>query len=107
MTYTMEDFTRDYIKEHFAQLTPQEQREALERLSPEHRLEVLQSLALEERRELVRSLPPEERREALRSLSPAERLADLSTEEIQQVLAQRAAGQPSRTRKPRRRKRRE
>ncbi len=107
MTYTMEDFTRDYIKEHFAQLTPQEQREALERLSPEHRLEVLQSLALEERRELVRSLPPEERREALRSLSPAERLADLSTDEIQQVLAQRAAGQPSRTRKPRRRKRRE
>ena len=29
MAYTMEDFKRDYIKEHFAQLTPEEQREAL------------------------------------------------------------------------------
>src|SRR5436190_9228051 len=30
MTFTMEDFKRQYIKEHFAQLTPQEQREVLE-----------------------------------------------------------------------------
>ncbi|HJT75659.1 MAG TPA: hypothetical protein VJ739_00500 [Gemmataceae bacterium] len=80
MTYTMEDFNRQYIKKYFAQLTPQEQREALERLPPEHLREVLQSL------------PPEER------------LADLSTEQIQQYLAQRAAGQRSGPRKPRRRK---
>ena len=37
MSFTMEDFKRQYIKEHFAQLTPQEQREALERLAPEDR----------------------------------------------------------------------
>src|SRR5262249_33272872 len=30
MSYTMEDFKRDYIMEHFAQLTPEEQRKALE-----------------------------------------------------------------------------
>jgi len=29
VSYTMEDFNRQYAKEHFAQLTPQEQREAL------------------------------------------------------------------------------
>jgi hypothetical protein len=45
----MEDFERDYIKEHFAQLTPAEQREALERLAPEHRRELLQALPPEER----------------------------------------------------------
>jgi hypothetical protein len=80
MTYTMEDFKRDYIKQHFAELTPQEQREALERLSPEHRREVLQSL------------------------SPEERTADLSTEQIRQLLAQRAGGQPTGSRKPRRKR---
>jgi hypothetical protein len=92
MAFTMEDFNRQYIKEHFAQLTAEEQREALERLSPEHRREVLQALPLEERREV------------LRSLSPEERLADLSTEQIRQYLARRAAGQPTSSRKPRRKK---
>jgi hypothetical protein len=71
---------RQYPKEHFPQLTPQEQREALELLSPEQRREVLQAL------------PPEDR------------LADLSTEQIRQYLAQRAAGQPAGSRKPRRKK---
>src|SRR5262249_58693086 len=61
MSFTMEDFNRQYTKEHFAQLTPQEQVEALERLSPEHRREVLQALPPAERREVPRSLPPEER----------------------------------------------
>ena len=49
MSYTMEDFQRQYAKEHFAQLTPEEQREALERLSPEQRRQVLQALPPEER----------------------------------------------------------
>ena|SRR5579862_2074619 len=80
MSYTMEDFQRQYAKEHFPQLTPQEQREALELLSPEQRREVLQAL------------PPEDR------------LADLSTEQIQQYLAQRATGQSTGPRKPRRKK---
>jgi hypothetical protein len=38
MSYTMEDFIRDYVKEHFAKLTPEERREALESLPPEERL---------------------------------------------------------------------
>jgi hypothetical protein len=57
MTYTMEDFNRQYAKEFFAELSPQEQREALERLSPERRRELLQSLLSEEEvRQLVDQL---------------------------------------------------
>ncbi len=78
--YTMEDFKRDYVKEHFAKLTPQEQREALERLSPEHRREVLQALPVNEL------------------------LTFLSAEQIQQLRDQLGAGSPTPPRKPRRRK---
>jgi hypothetical protein len=80
MPFTLEDFDRWYFKEHFAELTPEEQREALERLSPE------------QRRELLQSLPPEER------------LADLSTEQIRQYLDQRTAGHPAESREPRRKR---
>lgn len=38
MTYTMEDFRRDYMKEHLPQLTPEEQREILASLPLEQRL---------------------------------------------------------------------
>jgi hypothetical protein len=38
MSYTMEDFKRDYIKEHLPRLTPQEQAEVLQALPPEARL---------------------------------------------------------------------
>jgi hypothetical protein len=38
MSYTMEDFKRDYVKEHFAKLTPKEQEEVLQSLPPERRL---------------------------------------------------------------------
>jgi hypothetical protein len=38
MSYTMEDFRRDYVKEHFPQLTPEEQDEVLKRLPLERRL---------------------------------------------------------------------
>ena len=80
MSFTMEDFNRQYIKEHFVQLTPEEQREALERLSPEHR------------RELLQVLPPEER------------LAGLSEEQVRQLLDQLAAGRTAQSRKPRRKR---
>jgi hypothetical protein len=80
MSYTMEDFRRDYAKEHFARLTPQEQREALERLSPEQRREVLQAL------------PPEDR------------LAGLSEEQLRQFLDQLAARRAAQPRKPRRKR---
>jgi hypothetical protein len=90
MAFTMEDFRRQYAKEHFALLTPEEQREALERLSPEQRREVLQAL------------PPEER---LAGLSPEARLAGLSEGQVRQLLEQFVAGGPGQARKPRRRKR--
>jgi hypothetical protein len=41
VSFTMEDFQRQYAKEHFAQLTPEERREALESLAPEELLGVL------------------------------------------------------------------
>jgi len=89
---TMEDFNRQYIKEHFPQLTPEEQREALERLSPEHR------------REVLRSLPAEERREVLRSLSPEKLLGAFSPEQIREDLDRLTAGRPERARRSRRKK---
>src|SRR5438876_6615640 len=61
MSFTMEDFNRQYTMEHFARLTPEEQRKALELLSPEQRRDVLQTLSPEERREILRWLSPEER----------------------------------------------
>src|SRR5262245_55103467 len=57
MSFTMEDFKREYVKEHFKKLSPQEQREALQSLSPE------------ERRELLESWPPEELQEYLDQLT--------------------------------------
>jgi MgtE-like protein len=116
MSYTMEDFKRQYIREHFSQLTPEEQRGALERLSPEDLQEVLRSLPAERLREAVRSLPAEGlreavrslpaegRREVLRSLPAEELLAALSAEQIREYLDQLAAGRPARPRTPRRKK---
>lgn len=80
MTYTMEDFNRQFIKEHFAKLTPEEQREALERLSPENRRELLQALL------------------------PEGPLAGLSREQIRQLLEQLAAGRTAQPRKSRRKR---
>jgi hypothetical protein len=80
MAFTMEDFNRQYIKEHFAQLTPEEQREALQ------------------------ALPPEKQQEVLQALPPERRLAGLSPEQIRQYLDRLTAGKPAGPRKPRRRK---
>jgi hypothetical protein len=80
MAFTMEDFRRQYVKEHFGELTP------------------------EERREILQSLPPHEREEVLEALSPEQRLAGLSEEQIRQYLDRLAAGRPSSSRKTRRKK---
>src|SRR5438094_362084 len=77
MSFTMEDFNRQYIKEHFPQLTPKE------------------------REEVLRALPPERR---LAGLPPEQRLAGLSAEQIRQYLDQLSAGRPTAPRKPRRKK---
>jgi len=78
MSYTMEDFKRDFFKEHFAELTP------------------------EERREMLESLPAAQRREVLASLPPEELLAVLSAQQLQQRLDQLTANRPAKQRKPRR-----
>jgi hypothetical protein len=75
MPYTMEDFQRKFVKEHFAKLTP------------------------EEREDVIKSLPPEER---LVGLSAEERLAGLSAEQIRQYLDRLSAARPAAPRKPRR-----
>ena len=80
VSFTMEDFNRQYIKEHFARLTPQEQREALQ------------------------ALPPDKQQEVLQALPPEARLAGLSAEQIRQYLDRLTAGRPAAARKPRRRK---
>jgi hypothetical protein len=77
MPYTMEDFEHDYIKKHFARLTPKEREEVLE------------------------ALPPEER---LAGLPPEQRLAGLSAEQIRQYLDRLTTGRPAASRKPRRKK---
>jgi hypothetical protein len=77
MAFTMKDFNRQYIKEHFAQLTP------------------------EEREEVLKALPPEER---LAGLPPEQRLAGLSAEQLRQFLDQLTAGHAAAPRRPRRKK---
>jgi hypothetical protein len=76
VSFTMEDFNRQYIKEHFAQLTPEEQREALQALPPEKRKKVLQALPPGERKEVLQALPPEERR----PVCPQSRSGSISTD---------------------------
>jgi hypothetical protein len=93
MSFTMEDFNRQYIKEHFLRLTPEEQAEVLQSLPPEQRLA---GLPPEQR---LAGLPPEQR---LAGLPPEERLAGLSAEQIRQYLARLTAGRPATRRKPRR-----
>jgi hypothetical protein len=92
MTYTMEDFKRQFFKEHFAQLPLEERREVLRSLQPQ------------ERREILQSLPPKEQQEMLQSLPPEKRLAGLSAKQIRQYLDQLTADRPAKPRKPRRKR---
>ncbi len=62
MSYTLEDFRRDFIKEQLQKLTPQERQEALKGLSSEERLE---GLSLEER---LKGHSPEEIERVLQKL---------------------------------------
>jgi hypothetical protein len=80
MSYTMADFKRDFFKEHFAQLTPEEQRDVLQ------------------------ALPPERQQQVLQALPPESRLAGLSPEQIREYLDQITTEKPSGPRKPRRKK---
>jgi hypothetical protein len=75
MSFTMQDFIREYFKEHFPQL-----------------------------QEAMQSLPPEKQQELLESLPPEKRLAGLSPQQIQQYLDRLNAGRRGPPRKPRRKK---
>ena len=76
MPYTMADFSSDYVKEHFGEMSPQA------------------------RRELLRSLSVEEQQEALQSLL-ADRLAGLSEADTKSYLDQLAAAKPEKAAKRR------
>jgi hypothetical protein len=76
VSYTMDDFIHDYVKEHFPELTLQEQRQALERLSPQDLWELLQALPLEAR------------------------LACLSEAQVRQLRDRLGAGRATQPRKP-------
>ncbi len=104
MAFTMEDFRRQFVKEHFGELTPEEQEEVLRALSVGQRREILQSLPPKVRREILQSLPPEEQEEVLRALPAYQRLAGLSEQQIRQYLEGLEAGQSSTPRKSRRKK---
>jgi hypothetical protein len=111
--YTMQDFARDYMKEHLPEL-PREQREdVLRSLPAEERLagipaeERLAGIPAEER---LAGIPAEERlagipaEERLAGIPAEERLAGLSVEQIRRYLDQVTAEQKVRSRPPRRKK---
>ena len=104
MPYTVEDFRRDYAREHFPHLTAQEQGEALKSLPPENLREVLQSMSPENLSEALQSLSPENLSEVLQSLPPKQRFAGLPPEQIEAFLAQLKAEDTAAPPKKRRRK---
>jgi hypothetical protein len=82
MSYTVEDFKRDFFRDRFLEMTPEEQQEVLEKLPLKRRLA---------------GLSPEQK---LAGLSPEQKLAGLSMEQIQDYLAH----QETEPRKPRKKK---
>jgi hypothetical protein len=58
MPYTMEDFEHDYIKKHFARLTPEEREEVLMALPLEERLAGLSAEQIERVRQYLDRLTP-------------------------------------------------
>jgi hypothetical protein len=75
VSYTMADYRRDVAKEHFKDLTPEEQHQGLQGLPPEVRLA---------------------------GLSSEERLAGLSSVEVSHLIKKLQSDQHSRKNKPRR-----
>jgi hypothetical protein len=63
MPYTMQDYRRDYAKEHFKDLTPAEQQEAIKDMTPEQRLKDLTP------EQALKALTPE----VLKALTPQQR----------------------------------
>ena len=80
MAFTMQDFQRQYAREHFPHLT------------------------VEEQREVIQLLPPETQKAVLESLQLDTRLAGLSEEQVREYFANIAANRPAQARKPRRKR---
>jgi hypothetical protein len=104
MPYTMADFQRDYVKEHFAKLTPEEQRAVWQSLPARNRVTIFESLPVREQEDFLQLLPPEKQAELLQSLPPEMRLAGLSAEQIREYLERLTTRRPAAPRKPRRKK---
>jgi hypothetical protein len=110
MPYTMADFQRDYVKQHFAKLTPEELAALWRSLPAQKRAAIFETLPLSEQQAVMQELPPEIQEELLQSLPPerqAELLQSLPLETrlaIKQYLDGKTARRPSTHRKPRRKK---
>jgi hypothetical protein len=91
MPYTMEDFRRDYVKEHLKDLTPEEILAALFRKQGTQMPYTMEDFRRDFAKEFLKDLTPEER---LAGLSPEERLAGLSPEEIAALLSRLRKDQP-------------
>jgi hypothetical protein len=91
MSYTMEDFKRDLLKEYFPKLPLEEQREVFLSMPPDTQRAVLESFSPEARRALLKALPEE-------------RLAGLSAEQIRKYLNWLTAGRSAGSPRPRRKK---
>ncbi|MCP4695419.1 MAG: hypothetical protein GY862_01020 [Gammaproteobacteria bacterium] len=94
MPYTIQDFSRDFTKEHIELLTPKER---LQGLKPKERLQGLKPRELLQGvnpKKLLQELKPKERlqglkpKERLQGLKPKEVLQELSPEEIKAYLAE-------------------
>jgi hypothetical protein len=72
VSYTMEDFRRDFVKEHFKDLTPEERLESIMMLPPEEQLELFKKPAPKQRRKPPKKLTPELRLHLLEDLTPEE-----------------------------------
>jgi hypothetical protein len=66
VSYTMEDFNRQYVKKYFARLTPEEQEDVLKTLPPEKRLEGLSEEQIQQYLERLRAGRPAEPRKPRR-----------------------------------------
>ncbi len=102
MPYTMEEFQRQFVKDHFPKLTPEEQKDVINSLPPEMRKDVVKSMPTEEQKDVINSLPPEALEDVIKSLPPEERLAGLTEEQIRQYLDRLPAERAVAPRKPRR-----
>ncbi len=102
MPYTMEDFRRQFFKDRFSELTPEEQEDVIKSLPPDVRENVIKSLLRKARKDVIKSLPPEELEDVIKSRPPEERLAGLTEDQIREYLNRLSPQRPATPRKSRR-----